>query len=246
MSNVEPANPPASSPKRRGRIFAFVLTVFITAALCVAITALLMNIFQHKQEAKNPYLRFVDVTEETTDPAEWGKNWPREYDSYLRTVDATRTRYGGSEAMPEQKLDRDPWLKRMFAGYAFSIDYRDRRRSGHQAPAAGRVPALSRLGDPDVSANRGWGRDEGFRRGLRHDLSAGAGGDEKDPRWHAQHRTQRPPGFVRRLSRSENDGIARDPARIHQRHPRAGRIRCADAASAEHRKMAQRRPRSAV
>ncbi|MCC6424502.1 MAG: ammonia-forming cytochrome c nitrite reductase subunit c552 [Phycisphaerales bacterium] len=129
MSNIESANVPPPSPKRRGRIIAFVMTVFITAALCVAITALLMNIFQHKQEAKNPYLRFVDVTEETTDPAEWGKNWPREYDSYLRTVDATRTRYGGSEAMPEQKLDRDPWLKRMFAGYAFSIDYRDRR--GH-------------------------------------------------------------------------------------------------------------------
>ena len=31
--------------------------------------------------------------------------------------------------MPEQKIERDPWLKRMFLGYAFSIDYRDRR--GH-------------------------------------------------------------------------------------------------------------------
>jgi nitrite reductase (cytochrome c-552) len=31
--------------------------------------------------------------------------------------------------MPEQKLDRDPWLRRMYSGYAFSIDYRDRR--GH-------------------------------------------------------------------------------------------------------------------
>ena len=31
--------------------------------------------------------------------------------------------------MPQQKLDRDPWLKRMYAGYAFSIDFRDRR--GH-------------------------------------------------------------------------------------------------------------------
>jgi nitrite reductase (cytochrome c-552) len=41
----------------------------------------------------------------------------------------TRTRYGGSEALPEQKIERDPWLKRMFAGYAFALDYRDRR--GH-------------------------------------------------------------------------------------------------------------------
>ena len=42
----------------------------------------------------------------------------------------TRTRYGGiARRCREQKLERDPWLKRMFAGYAFSIDYRDRR--GH-------------------------------------------------------------------------------------------------------------------
>jgi nitrite reductase (cytochrome c-552) len=31
--------------------------------------------------------------------------------------------------MPEQRLDRDPWLRRMYSGYAFSIDFRDRR--GH-------------------------------------------------------------------------------------------------------------------
>ena len=37
--------------------------------------ALLTNIFQHKQEAKNPYLRLVEVNEETTDPAPWGMNW---------------------------------------------------------------------------------------------------------------------------------------------------------------------------
>jgi nitrite reductase (cytochrome c-552) len=48
------------------------------------------------------------------------------------TAQATRTRFGGhggSEALPEEKIERDPWLQRMFRGYAFSIDYRDRR--GH-------------------------------------------------------------------------------------------------------------------
>jgi nitrite reductase (cytochrome c-552) len=54
-------------------------------ALGVGLTALLANIFAHKQEAKNPYVRLVEVTEETTDPAPWGMNWPREYDSYRRT-----------------------------------------------------------------------------------------------------------------------------------------------------------------
>ena len=62
----------------------------------------------------------------------WGKNWPKQYDTYKLTAQHTKTRYGGhggSEALPEEKIERDPWLKRMFLGYAFSIDYRDRR--GH-------------------------------------------------------------------------------------------------------------------
>jgi nitrite reductase (cytochrome c-552) len=111
---------------------AFIVTIIIVAAGTAAVCALLISVFERKSEAKNPYVRLVEVTEDTTDPAVWGMNWPRQYDSYKRTSLATRTRFGGhggSEALPEQKIERDPWLKRMFLGYAFSIDYRDRR--GH-------------------------------------------------------------------------------------------------------------------
>jgi nitrite reductase (cytochrome c-552) len=92
----------------------------------------MLNIFERKIEAKNPYVRLVEVTETDTDPEKWKINWPKQYDSYKKTSLATRTRFGGhggSEALPEEKIERDPWLKRMFKGYAFSIDYRDRR--GH-------------------------------------------------------------------------------------------------------------------
>jgi nitrite reductase (cytochrome c-552) len=119
----------ASGKGRRRSVRLFVLTVIGSAVATILLAALVMNIFTRKQEAKNPYMKFVEVDEKTTDPAKWGVNWPRQYDGYKRTADVTRTQYGGSEAMPEEKLDRDPWLKRMFAGYAFSIDYRDRR--GH-------------------------------------------------------------------------------------------------------------------
>lgn len=111
------------------------LTIGIVLAVAVAtalVTALLMNIGERKQEAAQPYVRLVEVTEDTTDPALWGVNWPRQFDSYNLTAMPTRTRFGGhggSEALPEEKIERDPWLKRMFLGYAFSIDYRDRR--GH-------------------------------------------------------------------------------------------------------------------
>jgi len=106
--------------------------IIVVGILTAAVTALLMNIAERKQQARDPYVRLVEVTEDTTDPEVWGTNWPKQYDSYLLTALPTRTRFGGhggSEALPEEKIERDPWLKRMFLGYAFSIDYRDRR--GH-------------------------------------------------------------------------------------------------------------------
>src|SRR3954467_11376932 len=121
--------PVASRLTSRRRLLAFAIIVVIVAGASALVTALLVSIVNRKQEAKNPYLKLVNVDENTTDPAVWGTNWPREYDTYQRTADATRTRYGGSEAMPAEKLDRDPWLRRMFSGYAFALDYRDRR--GH-------------------------------------------------------------------------------------------------------------------
>jgi nitrite reductase (cytochrome c-552) len=109
-------------------------TALVVAAAAFVVAALAMNILERKSEAKTPYVRVVDVTEDDTDPAKWGANWPKEYDSYKLTAQTTRTKFGGhggSEAMPQEKIDRDPWLKRMFGGYAFSIDYRDRRGHAH-------------------------------------------------------------------------------------------------------------------
>ena len=104
----------------------------VSAASAAAGASLLTNIFQHKVEAASPYVRVVEVGENDTDPAKWGQNWPAQYDGYRQTARMTQTRFGGhggSEGMPAQKGDRDPWLTTMFQGYAFSIDYRDRR--GH-------------------------------------------------------------------------------------------------------------------
>jgi nitrite reductase (cytochrome c-552) len=115
----------------RGKL-AFVILVLVVAGATAGVTALLFNIAARKVEARTAYVLLKPVTEDDTDPAVWGINWPKQYDSYKRTALTTSTRFGGhggSEAMPAEKIDRDPWLKRMFLGYAFSIDYRDRR--GH-------------------------------------------------------------------------------------------------------------------
>jgi nitrite reductase (cytochrome c-552) len=121
----------AKHPGGRRRLIVAAVALGMSAGVAFGAIALLTNIFQRKQEAKSPYLRLVDVTEETTDSAPWGMNWPRQYDGYRRTADVSRTQYGGSEALPEEKIERDPWLKRLFAGYAFAIDYRDRRGHAH-------------------------------------------------------------------------------------------------------------------
>ena len=102
----------------------------LTAGVAIATfaaTMLLMNIRERKEEARQPYLSLANLTEDTVEPAEWGKTFPREYDGYKRTVDIARTRYGGSEAF--SRLDADPRLRRIFAGYAFELDYREER--GH-------------------------------------------------------------------------------------------------------------------
>ncbi|MBZ0167127.1 MAG: ammonia-forming cytochrome c nitrite reductase subunit c552 [Candidatus Omnitrophica bacterium] len=117
---------------RNRMVLGYGLVVVLTAGATALVAALLTNIQERKSEAKDRYVQLVEVNEDVTDPAVWGKNWPKQYESYLLTALSTRTRFGGhggSEALPEEKIERDPWLKRMFLGYAFSIDYRDRR--GH-------------------------------------------------------------------------------------------------------------------
>jgi nitrite reductase (cytochrome c-552) len=128
--------PPTSLPGRPRASWLFLLAAFAgVAGLTVLLVALLTNIFERKQEARQPFVRLVEVTDDTADPKVWSQNWPLQYDSYLKTSMPTATRYGGrglgaSDGGPaEQKLDKEPWLRRIFAGYAFALDYRDRR--GH-------------------------------------------------------------------------------------------------------------------
>lgn len=121
-------------------------TILVIAAIAafaaVGVTALLVNIMEHKQEARNPFFRVVELDDDTEDPAVWGKNFPFQYDTYKRTVDMERTKFGGSEALPRtpterdprslvttSKIEEDPRLKRMWLGYAFAVDFREER--GH-------------------------------------------------------------------------------------------------------------------
>jgi len=141
---MKPLNSNSRNTERGGQVLKFGLAVAIAALLAIGGLALLVNIMEHKQEAKNPFFRVVELTDDTSDPAVWGKNFPFQYDAYLKTVDQVRTRYGGSDGLPrtpsavdprsvvaQSKIEEDPRLKKMWAGYAFAIDFREERGHAH-------------------------------------------------------------------------------------------------------------------
>ncbi len=128
---------------RRGVVPAtLILIAVVSAAAAVGAGYLLRDVTRKQDEGRNTFHRVVALTDTTTDPAEWGKNFPLQYDGYLRTADMQRTRFGGSEAMPhaptsadpretvsQSRLKEDPRLVAMWNGYAFAKDFREER--GH-------------------------------------------------------------------------------------------------------------------
>ena len=113
----------------RGSLKVNLIVAVVVGVATFGIIALLVNIFERKQEATRPFVKVVELTEISTDPQPWGLNFPLQYESYKRTVDSSRTEYGGNHALAPSKLKESPWLKRLFSGYAFCIDYREAR--GH-------------------------------------------------------------------------------------------------------------------
>lgn len=136
----ETVNPPKKS--RTYGLKVVILVAFVAFLVTIIGAALLTNIIERKNEARNPFYRVVELNEDTIDPEIWGKNFPMQYDGYKRTVDQQRTRYGGSEALAhsptnadprlytaQSRLEEDPRLKVMWDGYAFAVDFREER--GH-------------------------------------------------------------------------------------------------------------------
>ncbi|MBX7114513.1 MAG: ammonia-forming cytochrome c nitrite reductase subunit c552 [Myxococcaceae bacterium] len=118
-----------SAPSRRLMLLGLVAALVALATF--GTFALYGNIADRKAEAKLPNFNLAKLTETTVDAAEWGKNFPRQFDSYKRTTEKYSTKYGGagSEGMPKSRLEEDPRLKQIFDGYAFAIDFN--LRQGH-------------------------------------------------------------------------------------------------------------------
>lgn len=117
-------NKPSSTPSPwKGWV-----TFIVVAAVTFGLGMLSASILERRHEAMKPLEIINPVADLEPDSAQWGKNFPREYQAWLRTAEmGPSTKYGGPQ--PFSWLERDPRLKLLFAGYPFSVEYNDDR--GH-------------------------------------------------------------------------------------------------------------------
>ena len=101
--------------------FATMVVVFLLGLLASSIT-------ERRAETEYVFKPRVNLSEYEPRNVLWGANFPREYQSYLKTADTSfRSKFNGSAMIDE--LKEDPRLVVLWAGYAFSKDYSSSR--GH-------------------------------------------------------------------------------------------------------------------
>lgn len=131
---------PGDPSRRIKALIAGAIALAMVATVGVAL--LLINIVERRHEGQDKFVQVAAIDENTVDPAIWGRNFPLQYDMYQRTEEMNKTTHGGSEALPNkvtdkdpratvtaEKIELDPRLVTMWKGYAFSVDYREKR--GH-------------------------------------------------------------------------------------------------------------------
>lgn len=103
------------------------ILVTIIVILAVALIAILYAInVQPPQQARGPE-RVVEIKPFEGDSSVWGRNFPRQYDSWRQTQRQVQTTYGGS--VDFDRLEKYPAYLTIFAGNPFSKDYDEDR--GH-------------------------------------------------------------------------------------------------------------------
>ncbi len=187
--------------------------IAVFAAICTALVlALAANVSERQEEAKTSNFNVVTLTEATVNPAEWGKNFPRQYDGYLRTADRYSTRFGGagSEAIPVSRLKEDPRLVEIFAGYAFAIDFNQRQGHAHMLEDQRVTKRVTERPQPGACLHCHASTTVAYRQAG---LKQGASGTMDDPVQSAAGREQLMKGFetVGRLPYDEATKLVEHP-----------------------------------
>ncbi len=105
--------------------------ILVLVVLAVVLLGLLAtSIMERRWESQRPSMVLQPIADWEPDNTVWGRNYPREHESYALTADdTTHTKYGGS--FPRDYLDEDPLQVILFAGYGFSKDYLQARGHYH-------------------------------------------------------------------------------------------------------------------
>lgn len=131
---------------------ALVSVFIITAVVTVAVTLLLVNIFERKQEDRQYPYKVVAIPDGEIDPAVWGNNHPYEYNSFVKTeINYGMTEYGGSEQY--SKLERYPAMVRLWAGYSFSVDHNEERGHYYAAKDQANTERVKIVDQPGACVN---------------------------------------------------------------------------------------------
>ncbi len=101
---------------------------FATVIIVFVIGLFAATIIERRSEAQLYFQMVEPIPEWEPDNEVWGVNFPRQYESYKKTLDTTfQSKYYGSVMI--DYLERYPEMVVMWAGYAFSRDYNQGR--GH-------------------------------------------------------------------------------------------------------------------
>lgn len=118
--------------------FATIIVVFLLGLLA-------SSIMERRAEAVFAYTPQVKHSQFEPRNDVWGKNFPREYQSYMNTKDTTfQSMYNGNVMI--DMLEVDPRLVLLWAGYGFSKDYNQGRGHGY---AIVDIQNTLRTGAPD-------------------------------------------------------------------------------------------------
>lgn len=228
MTNRELSNPGSvARASRSGRVMLLALVFVAAVAGTLLVTWVLITMFGHKQAARRPFVRLVEVNEVSTDPEPWGRNWPHQFDGWKAT--AGDKFYGGASAMPQSKLDTYPWLKRLYAGYAFSIDYREARGHAYMLYDQGVTERVTKKPQAGAcmhchASNTVMYRREGLKAmGLPHDEAALAAGFNMEAVMRGfDESSRRPYGEVLGLLASAPDGTPGENVPVVPQPPLGG------------------------
>lgn len=201
-----------TEPSPRRQTLRMLLVALFAAGATVLVMMLNANVATRKAEALQTSYMLVPLDETTVDPAVWGKNFPRQYDAYLRTADAYSTRYGGagSDGMPKSRLAEDPRLVTIFDGYAFAIEFNQRQGHAHMLADQRTTRRVTERPQTGACLHCHASNTVAYREaGLR----AGAGGGLADPFHSASAQAQLMAGFeaVCKLPYAEASSLVSHP-----------------------------------